>query len=538
MKRRRFLKNSAVAAGAAAGGAGVFSILKHPRNAQAAAWGQWPADREDLMVPPEMQVDKVLEVHFMGGITPWETFYCNPDWGMGPSSYLHLFNADVNNSPDAFTECGLNADGMPYTAPFATDSIGQAISMGPWTAPLRRRPDIMSRMRVMVQFHTNLAHEGANPIAFTGRALGRPDLAGVGAHIQRYFLEQEGGQRAVPYSYLLFPTGPGFQPVHALAASAIGFHPGSSRPLSVQVQAESDLAALLERPGIPGGYTEQFDAAVNYYAQAYGSRFRPGGQGQPTRSVERGNYDFANFSRRNAPQLTSVLTGELFDPITATACAGALEAGSGPGGDMTSMQARLARELLTHPETPARYVQWIDTGIVPNPAVGHDVHQGHVIGTAVNVPHTLEQLANIIATPDQNAEEEGLIDLDNTLVVLNMEFGRTPDRQGIGDGTNHWPWGYVNVMIGGPVDADEPRSPGPSVYGWISENGDERGIPQPFRGYAQEFATAAENRMMILDALGIYPFSSQSFAVSDVRGAADEIEAATALRDRFWGLNV
>ena len=51
----------------------------------------------------------------------------------------------------------------------------------------------------MVHFHEVLAHEGANPIAFTGRFVGRPDLAGIGAHIQRYFLEQPGGQRAVPY---------------------------------------------------------------------------------------------------------------------------------------------------------------------------------------------------------------------------------------------------------------------------------------------------------------------------------------------------
>ncbi|MEM6996013.1 MAG: DUF1501 domain-containing protein [Myxococcota bacterium] len=529
MKRRRFLRNGAAAAGTAAAGAGAFNILRHPRDAKAAAWGQWPEDRTDLLIPEAMRVDKVLELHFIGGITPWETFYCNPDWGQGPSAYLHLFDGDVVNPMDAFTQCGLDADAMPYTASFADDAMGQEIFLGPWTAPLRRRPDILSRMRVMVQQHNNLAHEGANPIAFTGRALGRPDLAGIGAHIQRYFLEQPGGQRSVPYAYLLFPTGPGFTTSHAQSASAIGFHPGSSRPLSVQVQAESDLNTLLGRPGIPDGFHGAFDQAVDYYSQTYGARFRPGGQGSLARSVERENYDFANFSRRNAPDLTAVLTGELFQPIGATACGGTFAADNDT--DMTSMQAEIARNLLTHPETPARYVQWIDTGIVPNATFGHDVHQAHVAGSAINIPHTLEQLASIIATPEQDAEALGLLDLDNTLICLNMEFGRTPDRQGIGDGTNHWPYGYVNVMIGGPAQ-------GSSVYGWISQNGTERGIPQPFRGYAQEFCSPVENRMMILDAMGIYPFSSQSFAVADVRGSADEIEAATALRDRLWGLDV
>ncbi|MBL4685020.1 MAG: DUF1501 domain-containing protein [Nannocystaceae bacterium] len=535
MKRRRFLKNTAAAAGTAAAGAGVFNILRHPRDAKAAGWGQWPQDRAELLIPDDMRVDKVLEVHFLGGISPWETFYCDPDWGTDVPGYLHLFDNDVNNPNSAFLACGLNTGGINYTENFAEDAIGRMISMGPWTAPLRRRPDIMSRMRVMVQHHENLAHEGANPIAFTGRSLGRPDLAGIGAHIQRYFLEQPGGERAVPYSFVLYPTGPGFSPSFAASASAIGFHPGAARPLSVQVQVDSDLSQLLERPGIPDGYRDQFDAALNYYGQAYGARFRPGGQGAATRSVERGNYDFANFSRRNAPELTNLLTSDLFEPLASTSCGGMLETAN--AADMSSMQARLAQRLLTDPETPARYVQWIDVGIAPNPAVGFDVHQGHVLGTAVNVPHTLEQLANIIATPEQDAEAEGLLDLDNTLIVLNMEFGRAPDRQGTGDGTNHWPYGYVTVMIGGPV-SDDSRSPGSSIYGWISEDGQERGLTGENRGRAQEFITAAENRMMVLDAMGIYPFSSQSFAVSDIRGSADEIDAATQLRDRIWGLNV
>lgn len=536
MKRRRFLKNGAVAAGTAAAGASAFSILKHPREAKA-AWGEWPEDRSDLLIPEDMRVDKVLELHFQGGISPWETFYTMPDWG-GSNRYLHLFDGDGLNPMGAFADCDLNLDGMQYTAEFAEDAIGRMVSMGPWTVPLRRRPDIMSRMRVMVQFHDSLAHEGANPIAFTGRFLGRPDLAGIGAHIQRHALEQPGGQRAVPYSYLLFPTGPGFQATYAQAATAIGFHPGPSRPLSVQVQVNSDLSQLLERPGIPAGFRDQFDSAVSYYANAYDRRLRPGGLGNRSRSVEFGNFDFANFSRRNATELTEVLTEDLFAPMDGTAC------GGGPlqstnGSDMSSMQAEIARRLLTHPETPARYVQWIDTGIMPRPEVGYDVHQGHVQYTAVNVPHALEQLANIIATPDQDAEAEGLIDLDDTLVVLNMEFGRAPDRQGDGDGTNHWPYGYVNIMIGGPVRGDDNRSPGSSVYGWISENGTERNAIIPASGYAQQFISPAQNRMMVLAAMGIYPFTSQSFNVADMRGAADdEIQAVTQLRDELWGLSV
>ena len=53
-------------------------------------------------------------------------------------------------------------------------------------------------MRILVQSHTVLAHEGANPLSFTGDFLGNPRMAGVGAPIQRYFSEQPGGERAVP----------------------------------------------------------------------------------------------------------------------------------------------------------------------------------------------------------------------------------------------------------------------------------------------------------------------------------------------------
>ena len=89
------------------------------------------------------------------------------------------------------------------------------------------------------------------------------------------------------------------------------------------------------------------------------------------------------------------------------------------------------------------------------------------------------------------------------------------------------PFGYVNVMIGGPI-RDDSRSPGASIYGNITED----------QGYAQTFATPAENRVAVLAALGIYPFSSQSFAVADVRAADDELGAATWIRDVLWGLSL
>jgi hypothetical protein len=111
-------------------------------------------------------------------------------------------------------------------------------------------------------------------------------------------------------------------------------------------------------------------------------------------------------------------------------------------------------------------------------------------------------LADIINKPGE--DDPAKIDLDDTMIVINTEFGRTPHRQGM-DGLNHWPQGMVNVLIGGPVTKAER-----GVYGAITEE----------EGFAQTYVTPAENRMLVMMALGIFPFSNQTFAGGDVVGAS------------------
>jgi hypothetical protein len=335
----------------------------------------------------------------------------------------------------------------------------------------------------------------------------------------------------VPYAFVLYPGGAGFSGFNVGSASAIGFHPGSARPLNVTVSQSSVLATLLSRPGLDGSDPAAFDAAVSYYTQAYENRFRPGGVGKATRSLERGNYGFASFARQNAADLIEVLSPDLFAEIQGQTCPAGVPEIATQNLDMPAMMANVARSLLTRQTNRARYVNWIDTGLFPRPEIGYDVHNEHVLYTSRSVPHTLEQLVSIIRDPrNPTPQDDQLVDLDQTLVVINMEFGRTPYRQVPGSsGTNHWPYGYVNVMIGGPIREGDSRSPGASIYGNITE---ESG------GYAQSFVTATENRVMVLSALGIYPFSSQSYAVADVRFSADEIEAVTRTRDELWGISV
>jgi hypothetical protein len=183
------------------------------------------------------------------------------------------------------------------------------------------------------------------------------------------------------------------------------------------------------------------------------------------------------------------------------------------------MQARMAASLLTRETDAARYVQWVDGGLRPNGSGGHDTHDSHVYDASRNVTHTLQALVDIINGPGET--DPNKLDLDDTMIVINTEFGRTPHRQG-DTGLNHWPQGMVNVLIGGPITKAER-----GIYGAIAEED----------GFAQTWVRPAENRMLVMMALGIYPFSSETFAVGDVAGGVKtQFEAATRLMQVYMGI--
>jgi len=540
MKRRSFLQ-TATSAGVAAG-AGVFSILKYPRHARAAAgWGAWPSSRVDAMLPADVPLaSSVLELHVNGGMSTFDSFYAIPEWGRNtnPWGFLWLYSQDNPGLPAGVGEANLiepNLEGCLgravteadiATTLGVTDSAGYEVALGPWAYPFRNRPDVLRRMRIVVTQHNVPAHEGANPVSFTGVGLGQSRMAGLGTPIQRYFMEariegEESGIRAVPYSYVLYPGG--YAPFNAITATQVGFHPGNAKPMIVAVSPTSELSTLLNRESL-GASAGAFDSAVAYYRATYEAQLRAFGHSVPARARERDAYEFANFARSNAPELTTVLSADLLQNI---APPGAV-CGRPPGvpNDFPRMQARLSANLLTRAENRARYVMWIDAGLVPSNTGGHDTHGGSIQTNSLNLPHTFNALLEQIRNPDNPlAGDDRRINLDETMVVINTEFGRTPYAQGT-TGTNHFPWGYVNVFIGGPI---HPEGDGPSVYGTMS----------PTNGYADiaRSVRPAEARMMVLQAMGIYPFSTQSYNVSDVAQVRDELEAANRIRG-FLGYDV
>jgi len=504
MRRRRFM--TTMGAAAAVGGGIGFGLLRNPGSAHA-GWGAWPSDKMDALLPADRRAKRVLEVHLYGGVNAFDTFYTVPTWGQSDQTYLNAYRGDTE---DWFsTQCGYGNVGE-LTEPFADDGLGTTVHLGPWLLPLRQRPDIVSRMRVLVTRHEQLAHEGANPVALSGSRLGSSRLAGVGAAIQRHFLERPDGLRATPYAYVLYP-GAEFPTDNVRAASAVGLHPGTATPLSITVSANSQLAELLARQGT-NGYEQEFDAAMSYYVSDYRRRFRHRGRGNPLRSQSRSNFEFADFTRKNAGAIESVLDPSLFVPETGNSC-GRVEL------DTPRMQLELAANLLTRASDEARYVQVVDAGLRPHPSAGYDTHDRHVEFSAQNLPHSLQRVADIINAPGEG--DPNKLDLDDTMIVLNTEFGRTPTRQGA-SGLNHWPQGYATVIIGGPITPAEQ-----GIVGYIDESD----------GIAKKWMTPAELRMSIMVAMGIYPFSSQTFAVSDVLGGVkDELEAATRIKEMYLGI--
>ena len=113
IRRRQLLAG----AGLGLAGAAFFG----PRRARA-AWGEWPEAHAELALPPERRAGRVLELYAYGGMCPWDTFYCMPEWGLADQRYLHAFG-------EAALAARLGACGLAgaLAAPFAPDAAGPGL---------------------------------------------------------------------------------------------------------------------------------------------------------------------------------------------------------------------------------------------------------------------------------------------------------------------------------------------------------------------------------------------------------------------------
>ena len=501
--RRTLLKTlSASAIGAAAVGPSVFS----PRRAM--AFGQAPIGHDSILLPPERRAENVLEIFLYGGISQYESFYCVPEHGKAKGTHYHLYlnSGDVQKAVDS---CGLV--GLDLTERFGQDALGQDVHLGPYVVPLRKRPDMVERMRVAITHHDLEPHEAAIPLMLGGRGLGNPALCGLGAHIQRYYTELNSLPARGPKAWVLLHSSLGAFPTDNLrTASAIGLHPGSARPLALKIDSSGELTSLLARATL-GQHRSAHDALLAANIARYHERLVRPNTLTAVRAPRLTELTDAASAVRDSEQVAAMLEESLFVKQGISHCGQTVKV------DPITMNLTMAAHLLTHPTSPARYVCVIDGGLIPaDGGGGYDTHDENPHTQARNLSHTLNGLCAIINGPDEHDPHK--LDLDKTLIVLTTEFGRTPFQQGK-KGRNHWPYGFPVVFIGGPI---RPENKG--IFGACGP--DARAVTG---------STPQENRIAALLALGIWPFANESFNVADVPDALSEPDAVLLVLKRQLG---
>ena len=489
MRRRSFL-------GIVGGASAVAIAGPYFMRRAHAQFGAFPGGAESVLLPEGMRAKRVLEVFLYGGLSPWETLYFVRNYGTStdpqyPNTQYYTY---ATSNATMITRCaGGTFDDVRM---FGQDALGANVELGPFAHRLFQRTDVVDRMRIVVQKHTLEPHEAAVPQALTGRPVGQPIAAGLGAHVQRARLEaRETPDRASPYSYV-FATG-GVSSDNVSAAAAPGVHPGAARPLLIKTDNASGFTNLLGRATV-GGARTQHDAVVDAYTQQYNGRLSwP--SGTRVRSARTDDFEVAFHNTTRVEAIKNVLTTDLFTTRPGTSCQ------TTKSRDIPQIGLSAAARLLTHPTEPASYVCVSDIGLYEaSGGGGYDTHTENARDTATNFDNMLQSLLGIINAPGE--KDLNKISLDDTLIILNTEFGRTPGPQG-STGRNHHPYGYVTAFIGGPTTK--------GISGAIGPN-----------GVADMYATPAQNRIAALLALGIWPFSPEAFAVSDVPSATGEVDAA------------
>ena len=455
---------------------------------------------------------KILEIYLYAGASQWETFWL-PGGGAPNFSDYGMGSLPLNQM-----NWGANTADFPCEAPdipalhndaqlFASDSNGGNIYWGAPAKPLYRRNDILSRSRMVTQYHEFPPHEAAIPYVLAGTRLGNPRRAGSAAPIQRRARVVDPVQ-LLPVSYVLH----GGATFAANSAAVTGIHPGFARPLVIQVQNNNAFVNNLARNGI----SSESDDLLLALRHEYRDRLRFRGYGDPVRSAGFDGYWIASELLQQAPSLQALFPGNLLVIDNNVSVCPTHPQGTAANAPRVKTMLHTAASLLS--SGPGRYVCVVDTGI----AGTYDTHgngtQLHLLRTSANMYNVLHHLAEIIHHSTDNPS--GTLNLNDTMIVINTEFGRTPNINA-NNGRDHWPGGYVTTFIGGPITG------GPSIRGAIDGSGFTE---------AEHRYSATDMRGALLLAAGVDPFAEGNFRFGDFSDAIKSnpgIGTDADIRDRL-----
>jgi hypothetical protein len=471
LTRRSLLKQSIIGTLALTGGIAV------PREAWASGWGEIPAG----VWPMGYQPKKVLEIFCYSGMSQWENFWVSED--TAATKNWRNFQAGVQGlhwhcTPD-------QPSPSDQTNFFANDQAGTPVYWGPATKPLWRA-DIFNRARMVTIAHDLQPHEAATPLALTGHRLGNPRLAGKGSAIQHRQVSLM--PRTIPYSFVLVPDDMGIFQFAQTPAIANGMHPGYAVPMLIKI-GDNSFQTQLQRSQM----TANADNLIATYQAMYRDRLRFQGMGDPIRSAGFTSYDTAVNFLLNAEDLDTLLGGSVLTVGNGRICGteAAVEPPQTPNKTKTALE--VATLLLTTGD--ASYVCVMDGGVrrEPNANSPYDTHyEHHVEINSSNVFNLCSLLAAQIDATDPTK-----LNLDNVLIVIHAEFGRTPTVGGA-SGRDHWPYGFVSTLIGGPI----------TTRGILGHLDGATSMPTAGNDYSPTDVHGG-----VLLAAGIDPFASENFGV-------------------------
>lgn len=508
------------------GAVATASVLGFPSIVSAApVWGEVPP-----LVWASPPNTKILEIHLLGGMAPFESFYFRDVLGKRTRGFDTEIAALPWNGACPNTPTGI------ATQSFTNDSNGKAIRLGPFAKPLWPT-HIASRMRVIVQSHDLMPHEAAIPYVMTGLRLGRSTQASLGCAIQhrQRVIDAAAGlpSRTFPYAYGLLPQAASLNELLFSTMGRLGAHPGYAKPLVLRIGPL--FATFLAQLGRSNSSTNG-DALLDQLRAQYRDKLRFHGLPDPlqlTRSAGFQNYDVAVANLLLASSLSTFL-GALPSAIPNSAsCASETSVfENNPNPTRTSLEA--AVRLLTRPAAEAaRYVHVVDSGLT-RAGLPYDVHAaGHATDTGSNLWNTLSNLARLIRNPaNPTPDDANKLDLTTTMIHITTDFGRTPFKS-LGDiptsvslGRDHWPQAFCSVLIGGPITTA-------GVVGSISDAADTGAI-------ADISYTPTDVRAAMLVAMNIDPFEPENYALGQLSSvfstAPNHTEAMIRLRQTILGV--
>jgi hypothetical protein len=492
--RREFLKASALA------GAGLGLQILTPRWAR----GDWaPLGAGDA---PAGGPYKTLLICPYGGMNPWQTFWVTPD------SAQQYGWTGAGAAATAMQAAACPAD--DGTLSFGTDALGNAVRLGPGTAPLWLNP-VLGRMRLVTLTAAEDPHSIALARAIGGRRLGTPRFAGLGAAIERRM--QEAAPRALPYGYTLYSNQIGRFRYLERYASSRGEHPRFVGPLPIAVGSTSFSSKLARSYSAP-----ERDALLDSYRAEFRDRMRWQGQGAPLRSQGFSAYDVAADALSLSPLLQPILTPSAMDSPAGPTCFPGL--GAPDYENATAASLALAARLFD--QHGAQHVTIFDSALykAPNGAdAPYDVHGATDDGsefslTTANLFNLLRHLVDRLDPSQGGGGGIGgivpKIRLDDTLVIVLSEFGRNP-----GSGLAHHLGGMAAVLLGGPIQA-----------AGISGGIDGGNAPAEYRHSHADVHAAA------LLASGIDPLASGNFIASDLSAVVQDGDVIGNLREKILGI--